>query len=118
MKNIFQSLIMCFLALALNAQEAPIKVIEEMPRFPGCESSDLNNLAKDRCASNKMLQFIYGNLKYPEAARANGTEGTAVVQFVVDKDGTLDDFSLYRLNLNWIKMLVNVQQKIAISEKK
>ena len=62
-----------------------------MPRFPGCENEAGDNKAKKACADKKMLEFIYKNIKYPAIARENGVEGTVVIQFVVEKDGTIKD---------------------------
>ncbi|MCB0662356.1 MAG: energy transducer TonB [Saprospiraceae bacterium] len=68
--------------------EEIFKVVEDMPRFPGCESEG-DKAAKDQCATKKMLEYIYKNIKYPAIARENGVEGTVVVQFVVEKDGSI-----------------------------
>ena len=38
-----------------------------------------------------MCQFIYKNIKYPAIARENGVEGTTVIRFYVDKDGTVKE---------------------------
>lgn len=70
------------------------KVVEEMPRFPGCE--DLPKAERKACADKKMLEFIYKNIKYPAIARENGVEGTAVVQFVVEPDGTISKINAVR----------------------
>ncbi|MGB3548634.1 MAG: energy transducer TonB [Saprospiraceae bacterium] len=43
-----------------------------------------------------MLEYIYKNIKYPAIARENGVEGTAVVTFVVEKDGTVSDARVVR----------------------
>jgi len=43
-----------------------------------------------------MLQYIYNNLKYPEEARDQGVEGMVVIQFVVDKTGTIKDANIIR----------------------
>lgn len=71
------------------------KVVEEMPRFPGCEN-EATTEAKKACADKKMLEFIYKNIKYPAIARENGVEGTAVITFVVEKDGTVKDARIVR----------------------
>jgi len=71
------------------------KVVEEMPRFPGCENEPTTE-AKKACADKKMLEFIYKNIKYPAIARENGVEGTAVITFVVEKDGTVTDARIVR----------------------
>lgn len=64
------------------------KVVEDQPAFPGCESVT-NKDEKKKCSDEKMLQFIYSNIKYPAIARENGVEGTAVIRFVVEKDGSI-----------------------------
>ena len=71
------------------------KVVEEMPRFPGCENKG-SAAEKKACADKKMLEFIYKNIKYPAIARENGVEGTVVVSFVVDKDGSIQDARVVR----------------------
>lgn len=71
------------------------KVVEEMPRFPGCENETTAE-ARKACADKKMLEFIYKNIKYPAIARENGVEGTAVITFVVEKDGTVSDARVVR----------------------
>lgn len=63
--------------------------VEEMPRFPGCEDDNLSREEKIDCATQKLLQFVYGNLKYPVEAKRWKTEGTVVIQFVVDVDGSI-----------------------------
>lgn len=71
------------------------KVVEEMPRFPGCESE--GTLAeKKACADQKLLQFIYANIAYPSIARENGVEGTVVIRFVVNEKGLVSDSQILR----------------------
>ncbi|MCB0642647.1 MAG: energy transducer TonB [Phaeodactylibacter sp.] len=65
------------------------KVAHEMPRFPGCERLDTTLAAKYECSQASLLSFIYQNVQYPLAARQEGIEGTVVLTFVVEKDGTI-----------------------------
>lgn len=53
---------------------------ENMPSFPGGQEGWKLHLQK--------------NLRYPDAAIKNFTQGDAIVQFVVAKDGTLGDFKI------------------------
>ncbi|MBI5917025.1 MAG: energy transducer TonB [Bacteroidetes bacterium] len=69
-------------------EEEIFKVVEDQPAFPGCEGVS-DKTEKKKCAETKMLQFIYGNIKYPAIARENGVEGTVYVKFVVEKDGSI-----------------------------
>ena len=61
------------------------KSVDEMPRFPGpaCPEDDAD------CFRKALLNYVYGNIRYPEAARTAGVEGVSVVSFVVGTDGEL-----------------------------
>ena len=50
-----------------------------------------------------MLQFIYGNIKYPALARQYGIEGMAIVKFVVEKDGSITNVESVRGICNEIR---------------
>ncbi len=76
-------------------EEEIFKVVEDQPSFPGCEGIT-DKAQKKKCADEKMLQFIYGNIKYPAIARENGVEGMVVVKFVVEKDGTITQAEVVR----------------------
>jgi periplasmic protein TonB len=42
------------------------------------------------------LEFIYRQVRYPALARENGIEGTVVIVFVVEPDGTLTNIRIAR----------------------
>ncbi|MBK8056105.1 MAG: TonB family protein [Saprospiraceae bacterium] len=71
------------------------KVVDQMPRFPGCEDQPVEH-ERDDCAKTKMLEYIYQNLKYPQEARKNQVEGQVVLQFVVRDDGSLGNIKIAR----------------------
>lgn len=77
--------------VAVEQEEKIYKTADELPRFPGCEDEIGDVESKEQCAQNKLLQYIYSNLKYPTDARDKGIEGMSVVQFVVDTNGKLLD---------------------------
>ena len=84
------------LAKELEANKV-YKVVKEMPRFPGCEDkglTDKNELKK--CADEKLMKFIFENLKYPILAKEQGIHGKIVVEFVVGKDGQLENIKSLR----------------------
>ena len=80
-----------------NSNEV-FKVAKQMPRFFSSECEDLegDNTMKEACAQKKMYEFIFQNFKYPAIARENGVEGTVVVQFIIETDGTLSNFKITR----------------------
>ena len=62
-------------------------VVEQMPRFPGCEDIEGDQEAKKDCSNKKLIQFIIDNITYPETAKKNNVEGIVVIRFVIDKEG-------------------------------
>jgi TonB family protein len=76
--------------------EEIFKIVEEMPRFPGCEDADLDRDALTKCSNSNLFAFIAENLVYPEEARSNHIEGMTVAQFIVRKDGTIDGIQILR----------------------
>lgn len=75
--------------------EEIFKVVESMPRFPGCEH--LESVAeRNKCSQANMVNFIYKNLKYPAIARENAIEGTVVIRFVVEKNGEIVEAQVVR----------------------
>lgn len=82
------------------AQTAPMVtetfiVVEEMPRFPGCE--DLPSRAKKEACADKALQaFLKEHLQYPEEARNNKVQGTVLLTFIVTEDGTIEEPQIAR----------------------
>lgn len=53
------------------------QIVEEMPEFPG--------------GMAECLKFLAKNLKYPTIAQENGVQGRVIIQFVVNKDGSIVD---------------------------
>jgi len=51
------------------------QIVEEMPEFPG--------------GMAECLKFLAKNLKYPTIAQENGVQGRVIIQFVVNKDGSI-----------------------------
>ncbi len=72
------------------------KLVEEMPRYPGCENMEGTTKEKKSCADRKMLEYIYGNISYPEKARELSVSGMALFQFVVEKNGDISEIKTLR----------------------
>jgi TonB family protein len=71
------------------------KVVEQMPRFTGCEDKG-TEVEKSNCSKIKLLEYINTNLKYPANAQANRIEGQVILQFVVEKNGTTSNVNIIR----------------------
>lgn len=91
--SLFGLTLAVFLTTPLSAQEASdedtvYRIVEEMPRFPGCEDIE-DMLERRQCADSSLKAFISDNLVYPIGAEIAEIEGTVVVRFIIDKDGTV-----------------------------
>lgn len=76
--------------------EETFQVVEEMPRFPGCEEQDLSDYEKRQCSKRKLLEFVYNEIKYPKEAIKNEVSGMVLVQFIVKKDGSVSNVKAAR----------------------
>lgn len=81
--------------LSQNGERELFKVVEEMPRFPGCEHKS-DQESKTKCSNNALEKFIQDNLIYPEDAKAQKIEGKVYIQFIIAKDGSLYDIKVVK----------------------
>ncbi len=79
----------------ISNNEEIFKLVEEMPHFPGCEDV-ADATERKQCADSKMLEFIYKNIRYPKEAWDANVEGSVVVSFIVEKDGSISDAKTLR----------------------
>ena len=69
--------------MEVNADTSPtFQVVEEMPEFPG--------------GMSECLKFLGTNIKYPLEAQKAGVQGRVIVQFIVEKDGTISNPKIVR----------------------
>lgn len=67
----------------------------EMPSFPGGDAA--------------LIAYLNNNIHYPQVAQDNGIQGKVVVQFVVEKDGSIGDVKVFRgANIDLDKEAVRV----------
>ena len=71
--------------------EELFKRVDVQPFFksPNCDNLPPEN--RKQCSDTEMLKFVYSNIKYPSKARELGIEGMVIVQFVVEKDGSISN---------------------------
>ncbi|RYY35351.1 MAG: energy transducer TonB [Sphingobacteriaceae bacterium] len=70
---------------AISATVADTSVytnVDEFPEFPG--------------GFEGLMQFIKTNLRYPKRAQSKGITGRVILGFVIEKDGTLSRFKIYK----------------------
>lgn len=82
--------------LKTDTFDVVFKVVEQMPRFPGCESVEGSEQDIQTCSHKELMTYLFTNLKYPESARQKGTEGTIIAQFVVNKAGMVEEAKIVK----------------------
>nr|WP_297789176.1 M56 family metallopeptidase [uncultured Allomuricauda sp.] len=70
-----------------SSESVPFANIDEVPVFPGCE----NAIDKSACFTEKVMEHVRKNFRYPEEAQEQGIEGTVSVIFVVGTDGNISE---------------------------
>lgn len=65
-----------------NQKEEPFDVVEDMPAFPG--------------GMEAMIQFISNNIQYPADAQKQKVDGRVLVNFVVEKDGSITEVKVIK----------------------
>ena len=58
-------------------EEAPFMVVEKMPEFPGGTAA--------------LMAYLTKNIKYPPVCRENNIQGRVLIQFIVNRDGSIVD---------------------------
>ena len=67
----------------VEEEDIPFVLVEQKPTFQGGDANDFS-------------RWISQHLDYPEIAKANGVQGRVMVQFTVQKDGTVGNVKLLR----------------------
>ena len=63
-------------------KEEVFVVVEDQPEFPG--------------GNEAMIEFLSNNIKYPAEATEKGIEGRVIVNYVVEKDGSISEVQIVR----------------------
>ena len=76
-------------------KDEPIIIAERMPSFGDCDHlADVQ--ARKNCSDQALLEYIHGQVKYPELAKTNGIQGTVVARFIITKGGNVDNIELLK----------------------
>ena len=69
-------------AKAVGNDETVYRSVEQMPKFPGGEAA--------------LMKYLQDHVKYPPEAAKNNVQGHVIVQFVVNKDGSIGEVKVVR----------------------
>ena len=65
-----------------NNDDPIFEVTEEPAQYPGGQGA--------------LMQYLAQNIRYPKIAAENGAQGRVLVQFVIEKDGSLSNFTIVK----------------------
>lgn len=70
--------------VATDANDNPLNfhVVEDLPQFPG--------------GAVEMMKWLTKNLRYPSAAQQQKVQGKVVVQFIINRDGSISSIKLVK----------------------
>lgn len=71
-----------FMPAGTEKEEIVFEVVEQMPEYPGGTAA--------------LMKFLSQNIKYPVEAINNNIEGRVIVQFIVEKDGSIGNVQVVR----------------------
>jgi TonB family protein len=100
--GIFVALFAGFLAAQPAATDTTIYEFAERMPYPllkSCNPATHPGWTDDsirRCAEVQLLAMLSQNIRYPEEARQNNTEGTVVVSFVVEPNGRMTQYKMLK----------------------
>jgi protein TonB len=77
-KNLFALFILAFLLLQGVMVQAQSTAVDKDPEFPE--------------GQNALMKFLAKNINYPSGARNAKAEGTVVIKFMIEADGTPTNF--------------------------
>ena len=85
----------------LPIQEKAIAATEEIAPVENTEEGSVPFVKVEKKAEfpgghKKLMEYLKGNIKYPEKAMADSISGMVLVKFVVKKDGSVDDIRVIR----------------------
>lgn len=73
----------------VSAQDEEVfKIVEQMPYFGECSQFE-DKEERKQCSDASIINYVFQNIYYPQQAILENTEGTVVIRFVVEKDGTV-----------------------------
>lgn len=76
-----------------DVQKNKVTMKELPPIWPGCEDTDGDPTAMNKCFTTKLSQHIGKNFKYPAEAYNANDEGRVVVDFKINTEGKVEIIS-------------------------
>ena len=114
------SILLSFLLLSFfaclpsgKAQAQDVLEVDQMPYFKGCQHLKAGSAEKRNESNRKIIKFVQKNLTYPDSAKMMEIEGVAVVRFLIDNKGQVQNTKLlYDLGYGCGEEAIRIIQKM------
>lgn len=82
--------------IAPEIQGEVFKAVAEMPHIdaPVCDQNFTDPVEVRKCYTRAMLEYIQSNLKYPKGALTHNIEGTVLMTYIVEPDGSFSNIEI------------------------
>ncbi|MEP7197591.1 MAG: energy transducer TonB [Saprospiraceae bacterium] len=70
------------------------KLVRQMPVFAGCNETGGTYSEQKKCSDQRLLGYLKSNIRYPPLAIRNKTEGVVLVQFIIEKNGSVSNIKV------------------------
>ncbi len=73
-------------------EKIPFSLVEEIPLFEDCQSVSIYQ--QEKCFKKEIRNHISKNFRYPAESYQKNVQGRVLVQFVIDKTGSVTDLNI------------------------
>lgn len=99
MKALITTLIIIFSSHLTFSQEGEKKeifdLVEDMPIFPSCAKKK-SKVKRESCTNYEIQMFVVKNVRFPSSQFGKGLSGTSYVQYVINKQGIVDQIKIVK----------------------
>lgn len=78
----------------MEEEEQVFSIVEKMPVFKGCETLLLEE--QQTCTEKEISTHLVKNIIYPEIAKNEGVSGKVFLEFVINKEGHIEQVIVLR----------------------
>jgi len=82
--------------ITISEKKKPVDFAAEMPLFPNDCSVSRDYEKMKSCADRELIHYIHSNIRYPQLAKEISVQGIAIIEFVVEVDGSITQAKIIR----------------------
>jgi protein TonB len=102
------------LAFACSKQQDTAKIVEKSATIENAKDSvyyEVDEMPIFKGGTNELRRFVATNIKYPEQAKLDGTQGKVYISFTVSKTGKIIDVKAINTQLTSIDSSISAEKE-------